>query len=103
MPRPDLVLFTEALPSSEWIKAERALGALQPERGDVLLVVGTTNAVYPAASLPERCIRRGIRVIEINMHRSPISDAVDVYIQGRAAEVLPALVHKVLEDEKKGE
>jgi len=42
-------------------------------------------------------------VIEINMHRSPISDAVDVYIQGRAAEVLPALVHKVLEDEKKGE
>jgi NAD-dependent deacetylase len=102
-PRPDFVLFTEALPASEWIKAERALGSLQPERGDVLLVIGTTNAVYPAASLPERCIRRGIRVIEVTMHRSPISDAVDVYLEGRAAEVLPALVEKVLGDEKKGE
>jgi NAD-dependent deacetylase len=96
MPRPDFVLFTEPLPASEWIKAERALGALQPERGDVLLVVGTTGAVYPAASLPERCIRRGVRTIEINMDRSPISDAVDVFLQGKAAEVLPALVERLM-------
>lgn len=94
-PRPDFVLFTEGLPASEWIKAERALGMLQPRR-DVLLIVGTTGAVYPAASLPERCIRQGVRTIEVNMHRSPISDAVDVCIEGRAAEVLPALVEQVL-------
>lgn len=99
-PRPDFVLFTEGLPASEWIRAERALGSLQPERGDVLLVVGTTGAVYPAASLPEHCIRRGVRTIEINMHRGPISDHVDVYIEGRAAEVLPALVERVLGEQK---
>lgn len=96
LPRPDFVLFTEQLPVSEWMEAERALSSLQPKRGDVLLVVGTTGAVYPAASLPERCIRRGLRVIEVNMHRSPISSHVDVFIQGKAAEVLPVLIDRVL-------
>lgn len=101
-PRPDFVLFMEGLPASEWIRAERALGDLEPGR-DVVLVVGTTNAVYPAASLPEHCIRRGIRTVEINMHRSPISDAVDVYIEGRAIDVLPALVEKLIEHGGKAE
>lgn len=95
-PRPDFVLFAEGLPASEWMRAERALDSLQPERGDVLLVVGTTGAVYPAASLPERCLRRGLKVLEINMHRSPLSNHVDAFIEGRAAEVLPALVERVL-------
>ncbi len=48
--------------------------------------------MYPAAGLPEDAIRRGVKVIEINADPSPISEAVDVFIMGKAAQVLPKLV-----------
>lgn len=61
-----------------------------------MLIVGTTGEVYPAAALPERAIRRGLNTIEVNMHPSPISSAVEVFLQAKAKDVLPALVQAVL-------
>lgn len=100
-PRPNFVLFGEGLPDDEWLKATSFLNTLRPEDEDVLIVVGTTGGVYPAASLPERALRRGIRTIEINMHRSPLSHSVDVYLEGKARDVLPALIDRALGNIKK--
>lgn len=105
-PRPDIVLFGESLPQDEFSLATRAIDRLNPATNDALLVIGTTGGVYPAASLPERALMRGVRIIEVNMHPSPISEAADVFLQGRAKEVLPALLERVREKrekEKKGE
>ncbi len=63
-PRPDVTLFTEALPQEPWENAVDAVSLLRQE--DVMIIVGTSSVVYPAASLPEMAKRRGCTLIEIN-------------------------------------
>jgi NAD-dependent deacetylase len=59
--KPDLVFFGEDIPPRVWQEAEETI-----ERADVLLVVGSTGEVYPAASLPFRAAQLGARIVEIN-------------------------------------
>lgn len=82
--KPDVVLFGEQLPQEPFRRAEYAL-----RHCDVLLVVGTSAEVYPAARLPGMARRNGATVWEIN----PVAelDDVDGTIRGPAEEVLPAL------------
>ena len=102
-PRPDITLFGESLPVDQLSLAARAIDILNPATNDVLLVIGTTGGVYPAASLPERALARGVRLIELNMHPSPITGAADVFLEGRATELLPALLERVRERKNKNE
>jgi NAD-dependent deacetylase len=85
--RPDVVWFGEMLPAEEWNKSVRAA-----ERSEVFLAVGTSAAVYPAASLPQIARRGGAYVVEVNVEPTEISRAVDETILGKAGEILPALV-----------
>jgi NAD-dependent deacetylase len=57
----------------------------------VLLVVGASAVVYPAASLAPIAKSAGARVIEINPEETPISAHVDVSLRGSAGEILPLL------------
>jgi NAD-dependent deacetylase len=84
--RPDIVWFGEALPAHAWRAAQAAA-----ERADVILVVGTSAVVYPAAALATHFNDRAL-VAEINPERTAISDRVSCSIAGTAAEVLPKLV-----------
>jgi len=95
--RPDVTLFTEALPEDQ---AHAAMSAIHMLRdGDVMLVVGTSSVVYPAASLPSLAKSRGATLIEFNSELpTPLSDLVDVAVQGRAAETLRTCVDAVLRD-----
>lgn len=68
-------------------EAERAAAS-----ADVLLVVGTSSVVYPAAGLIPYARRAGVKVIEVNVERTPYSDAVDCRLEGPAGEVLPRLM-----------
>jgi NAD-dependent deacetylase len=85
--RPDVVWFEELLP-------ERALAAAEDaaRRCDVLLVVGTSAEVYPAAALPALARRGGACVIEINPVATPLSASADYALRGAAGRILPALV-----------
>jgi NAD-dependent deacetylase len=85
--RPDVVWFEEMLPQDALERAERAAHAC-----DLLLVVGTSGEVYPAASLPHYAKASGARVVEINLHETPLSALADDALRGPSAEVLPALV-----------
>lgn len=85
--RPAVVWFGEALPFAVWEKAEAAV-----KRADLVLVVGTSAVVYPASGLITIGMRNGARTVEINAHRTPISDSVDLRLGGNAAEILPDLV-----------
>ena len=83
--RPDIVWFGEPLPAAVWRKAEIAAA-----RADVILVVGTSAVVYPAAALATRYNDRAY-VIEINPEATAISERVDCVLHGTAAEMLPRI------------
>jgi NAD-dependent deacetylase len=88
--RPDIVWFGEALPPEVW-----ALAAAAARRADVVLVVGTSGVVEPAASLATRAPRSDAFVIEVNPEDTAISTRADAVLRGAAAAILPALVETV--------
>ncbi|MEE9132596.1 MAG: NAD-dependent deacylase [Gemmatimonadota bacterium] len=85
--RPDVVWFGEMLPAGVLEEAESLAGSC-----DVMLVVGTSGLVYPAAALPFAARDGGATVIEVNTERSGITGTADIFLQGPAGEVLPAIV-----------
>lgn len=92
--RPDCVLFTESLPPNQWTGAEQAVSEL--ETGDVMIIVGTSAQVYPAASLPRSATERGATLIDVNLERTSFSNLNHYeYLGGTAATSLPALVKRV--------
>jgi NAD-dependent deacetylase len=82
--RPDVVWFGEALP-----EAARDAAWLAAERCRLMLVIGTSALVQPAASLPLLAQQNGAFVVEINPQPTPLSHLVDVAIRAPAAEALP--------------
>ncbi|MCW5851970.1 MAG: NAD-dependent deacylase [Anaerolineae bacterium] len=82
--RPDVVWFGESL---ELDTVTAALTAAR--RADLLLVVGTSALVTPAANLPLVTLEHRGRVVEFNVERTWLSDYVDETILGPAAETLP--------------
>jgi len=84
MLRPGVVWFGEPLPEDAWERAQKAT-----REAEVLLVVGTSATVYPAAGLIPLAMNAGARVIECNMEETPFSSALDLSVRGRAGELLP--------------
>ncbi len=85
--RPHIVWFGEALFESD---IQASMGALQA--CDLMLVVGTSGVVWPAASFAPVARSAGAYVVEVNPNPSALSDQVDQVLQGRASEVLPRLL-----------
>ena len=85
--RPAVVWFGEALPIAVWEAAETAAN-----RCDLILVVGTSGAVYPAAGLAQRAKRHGARVVIINPQASALDEVADALIPLPSATALPELL-----------
>ena len=84
--RPHVVWFGEMLDPKILDSAYRAIEACQ-----VMLVIGTSGVVQPAASMGATARRRGAFVAEINLEPTPYTGVYDLSIIGRAGEVLPQL------------
>jgi NAD-dependent deacetylase len=82
--RPDVVWFGESLPEEALMAALAAA-----RRCQLMLVVGTSALVQPAASLPLAALRSGAHVVEVNPQPTPLSDVVDESIREPAAVALP--------------
>jgi NAD-dependent deacetylase len=85
--RPDVVWFGEALPTES---VQRAWDAA--EACDVMLVVGTSALVQPAASLPMVGKAHGAYVVEVNLEATPLTRIADETYYGQAGEILPRLL-----------
>jgi NAD-dependent deacetylase len=85
--RPGVVWFGESLPLAALTAAEAAA-----DRCAVMLVVGTSGAVWPAAGLAARARRRGAWVAIINPQPSEIDGDAQAVLRGSAATLLPALL-----------
>jgi NAD-dependent deacetylase len=84
--RPDVVWFGEALPDAALTAAFEAA-----REAELVLVIGTSSLVYPAAALPQLARRSGAFVIEVNPEPTPLTPLAQVSLRGKAAELLPAL------------
>lgn len=59
---------------------------------DLVLSIGTSSLVQPAASLPYLALGAGVPVVEINPEQTPLSADARFSLRGKAGELLPALV-----------
>ncbi len=84
--RPDVVWFGESLDILTMRYVEDELTTT-----DVMLVIGTSAVVQPAASFPLIAKDYGATVIEVNIEPTPITQILDYHILGKAGEVLPTL------------
>ncbi|MFC1537201.1 NAD-dependent deacetylase [Gemmatimonadota bacterium] len=88
--RPDVVWFGEQLPEKALHDAFHVA-----ENCDVILVVGTSGTVQPAASLPVVAQRGGARFIEVNPQPGAFAEPADILLTGKSGEILPLLVAEV--------
>jgi len=82
--KPDIVFFGETIPEDI-----HRFSFLEAERTDVMLLVGTTGAIMPAALIPRVAKDAGATIIEINVSETIYTAAVtDIFLKGKASEVL---------------
>jgi NAD-dependent deacetylase len=74
--KPDCIFFGEEIPQMAWLESRREIDA-----ADVVLIVGSTGEVYPAASLPHQAAGKGARIVEINPEKSNFTNTItDLFI-----------------------
>jgi NAD-dependent deacetylase len=82
--RPDVVWFGESLPQ-DVLEVAWEVSA----RCRLMLVVGTSAVVHPAASLPIVALQNGAQLIEMNPAETPLSAHAHEVLRGPAADLLP--------------
>jgi NAD-dependent deacetylase len=85
--RPGVVWFGESLPPQALAAAEQAA-----RECDVMLVVGTSGVVYPAAGLARMAPGK---VVIVNPEPTELDDAADAVLRGTAAQLLPQLLEEI--------
>lgn len=85
--RPDIVWFGDMLPMDVVSAAEEAIRSC-----DLLISVGTSASVFPAAQLPLLAKHAGATLVEINPEETPLSRLYDVCLREPASKALPKLL-----------
>ncbi|WP_437677618.1 SIR2 family NAD-dependent protein deacylase [Sorangium sp. So ce131] len=85
--RPHVVWFGEPLDAGDIAAATAAV-----EGCDLLIVVGTSAVVYPAAGFVPMAKRQGARIAEVNVEPSAVTGLCDFVFTGSAGEILPSLL-----------
>ncbi len=83
----EAVLFGEPLPENAMKVAIDLC-----RQTDLMLVIGTSLTIYPAAFLPQLAKNAGAKIILINLEGSNRDDVADIVIRGRATEIIPKLI-----------
>ncbi len=86
--RPDAVFFGEMIPTDAMRRSRQAATDC-----DLMLVVGTSAVVQPAAMMPVIAKNAGAKIVEINPERTPLTNEISDYlIMGKAGEVMNRII-----------
>ena len=96
--RPHVVWFGEALPADVLEAAFEA-----SRHSEVMLFIGTSAVVQPAASLPLIASEQGATLVEINLDPTPLTPYADFSLWGKAGEIMPRLDELIEAFASKGE
>jgi NAD-dependent deacetylase len=83
--KPDVVLFEDPLPFHAWQGAVEAA-----ENCDLMLVLGSSLVVYPAAELPMMAVYNGAPLIIVNLEPTPYDNMAAVAIRARLGDFAKA-------------
>lgn len=85
--KPDFVFFGEGIPEKAFLKAFQLA-----EQCAWCLIIGTSGEVMPACEVPRTAHRHGAKIIEINPAPTTFTSSItDVFLQGKATEMMEAL------------
>lgn len=91
--KPDVIFFGEMIPMDALLHAQA-----EAQNCDVMLVVGTSAQVVPAADLPHVAKAKGATIIEVNPEPTPLTTLIaDISIHQSATTALPEMVRAVKE------
>ncbi len=94
--RPEFVFFGEAIPSYSLMRSQEVASEC-----DIMLVVGTSAIVQPAAFMPMIAKESGAKIIEVNPEKTPLTGRISDYLlMGKAGQIINKLtteVEKLLE------
>jgi len=88
--KPDVVFYGEQLPQHALSGSMQAAAAC-----DLLLVLGTSLVVYPAAYIPQIALESGGELILMNKTPTPFDRSASLCIKGDLAEVCPKLLEMI--------
>jgi len=89
--RPDCVFFGEMIPPDALLRSRAAAVSC-----DVMLVMGTSAMVQPAAHMPVLARENGARIIEINPESTPLTGSVsDCFIPGSGGRIMNAILARL--------
>jgi len=84
------ISFGEPMPVAETAEAQR-----RSRECDLMLVLGSSLVVYPAAYMPLYAKEAGAKLVIINVGTTAMDSYADVHINARVGEVLPKIVERV--------
>jgi NAD-dependent deacetylase len=89
--KPDVVFFGEPIPMLDMIRANE-----EAKKCKVMLIMGTSGVVYPAADVPYLAHSSGAKVVEINIDETPFTSSVsDFFFKENASDVLPKILEHI--------
>lgn len=89
--RPECVFFGEMIPIKDLDRSQIAASTC-----DLMLVVGCSAVVQPAAFMPVIAKQAGATVIEINLEPTPLTGTTStLHVTGKAGKIMPEIVAEV--------
>ena len=88
--KPDAVFFGEALPQGTLREAIR-----RAQNCDLLIVIGSTLVIYPAAYIPAYAREAGAKLAIVNLTPTPFDDYAEVVIRGKAGQTMSEVIKRV--------
>ncbi len=93
--KPNVVLFSEPLPANVFEEAKQEL-----LESDLLIVIGTSLSVFPAAALPSLVSFNNTPVIIINEEPTSLDSSASIVINGKSGEIFPQIIKVMNTDEE---
>ena len=91
--KPDAVFFGEALPQQTLQEAIR-----RAKNCDLLVVIGSTLVIYPAAYIPTYAREAGATLAIVNLTSTPFDHYAEVVIRAKAGETMSKVMEKLRSD-----
>ena len=88
--KPDAVFFGEALPQTTLAEATQ-----RSRNCDLLIVIGSTLVVYPAAYIPMYAKEAGAKLAIVNLSETPLDRYAAVIVRGKVGEIMSKVMEKV--------